>query len=37
MIDANESSKFWLGILNDLKNRGFEDALFFCVEGLTGF
>lgn len=36
-IGANESSKFWLGMLNDLKNRGVQDVLFFCVDGLTGF
>lgn len=36
-IGANESSKFWLGMLNDLKNRGVKEALFFCVDGLTGF
>ncbi|MPW27375.1 IS256 family transposase [Alkalibaculum sp. M08DMB] len=36
-IGANESSKFWLGILNDLKNRGLQEALFFCVDGLAGF
>lgn len=36
-IGANESSKFWLGMLNDLKNRGVEDVLFFCVDGLAGF
>jgi len=35
-IGENESSKFWLGILNDLKNRGVEDVLMFCVDGLTG-
>ena len=34
---ANESSKFWLGMLNDLKNRGIQDVLFFCVDGLSGF
>ena len=34
---ANETSKFWLGMLNDLKNRGVEDVLFFCVDGLAGF
>ena len=34
---VNESSKFWLGMLNDLKNRGVEEVLFFCVDGLTGF
>lgn len=36
-IGANESSKFWLGMLNDLKNRGVIDVLFFCVDGLSGF
>ncbi len=36
-IGANESSKFWLGMLNDLKNRGLTDVLFFCVDGLSGF
>ena len=36
-IGANESSKFWLGMLNDLKNRGVTDVLFFCVDGLTRF
>lgn len=34
---ANESSKFWLGVLNDLKNRGVEKVLIFCVDGLNGF
>lgn len=36
-VGANESSKFWLGMLNDLKNRGLTDVLFFCVDGLAGF
>ena len=36
-IGANETSKFWLGMLNDLKNRGVMDVLFFCVDGLPGF
>lgn len=36
-VGANESSKFWLGMLNDLKNRGVQDVLFFCVDGLSGF
>lgn len=36
-IGANESSKFWLGMLNDLKNRGVIDVLFFCVDDLTVF
>lgn len=36
-IGANESSKFWLAVLNDLKNRGIENVLIFCVDGLKGF
>ncbi len=36
-IGANESSKFWLSVLNDLKNRGVNDVLIFCVDGLKGF
>ena len=35
-IGDNESAKFWLGVLNDLRNRGVEDVLVFCVDGLTG-
>ena len=36
-IGANESSKFWLMVLNDLKSRGVKDILITCVDGLTGF
>lgn len=36
-IGANESSKFWLSVINDLKNRGVQDVLIFCVDGLNGF
>lgn len=36
-IGANESSKFWLSVLNDLKNRGVCNVLVFCVDGLNGF
>lgn len=36
-VGANEPSKFWLGMLNDLKNRGVKDVLFFCVDDLAGF
>lgn len=36
-MGANETSRFWLGMLNDLKNRGVKDVLFFCVDGLPGF
>ena len=36
-VGVGETSKFWLGMLNDLKNRGLRDVLFFCVDGLAGF
>ncbi|WP_139991461.1 IS256 family transposase [Paenibacillus paridis] len=36
-IGENESSKFWLSVLNDLKNRGVQDILITCVDNLTGF
>jgi transposase-like protein len=36
-IERNEGSKFWLGILNELKNRGLQDCLIAAVDGLTGF
>jgi putative transposase len=34
---VNESSKFWLGVLNDMVNRGVKDILIASVDGLTGF
>lgn len=36
-IKANESAKYWLGVLNEIKNRGVEDILIASVDGLTGF
>lgn len=36
-VGANESSKYWLGVLNGLKNRGVQDILIVSVDGLTGF
>lgn len=36
-VSQNEGAKFWLGILTELKNRGVEDILIACVDGLTGF
>ncbi len=36
-VGQNESAKFWLSILNGLKNRGVEDILIACVNGVTGF
>ena len=32
-----ESAKFWMSVLSDLKERGVEDILIACVDGLTGF
>jgi len=36
-VGANGASKFWLGMLNYLKDRGLKDVLSFCAEGLVGF
>ena len=36
-IEKNEGAKFWMGILNELKNRGSQDILIAAVDGLTGF
>ncbi len=36
-IGGNESAKYWVGVLNDLKSRGMQDVLIVCVDGLTGF
>ena len=36
-LSENEGAKFWLGILTELKNRGLEDILIACVDGLKGF
>ena len=36
-IDQSEGAKFWLGILNELRNRGVQDILIAAVDGLTGF
>lgn len=36
-VGENESAKFWVSIMNELKNRGVEDILIACVAGLTGF
>lgn len=35
-IGENESSKYWLGVLNELKNRGVQDIMVICADGLTG-
>ncbi|EEJ3798570.1 IS256 family transposase [Salmonella enterica subsp. enterica serovar Gaminara] len=33
----NEGAKFWLSVLTELKNRGVQDILIACVDGLKGF
>ncbi len=35
-VGENESSKYWLGVLNSLKNRGVKDILILCSDGLAG-
>ena len=36
-LGETEGAKFWLSCLTDLKNRGVNDLLIVCVDGLTGF
>ncbi len=36
-LSENEGAKFWLQVLTELKNRGVEQVLIACVDGLTGF
>lgn len=36
-IGESEGAKFWLSVCNDLKNRGVQDILIACVDGLKGF
>ncbi len=36
-IAQTEGAKFWLSILTELKNRGVQDVLIACVDGLKGF
>ena len=36
-FQANEGAKFWMQVLNDLKQRGVRDILICCVDGLKGF
>jgi transposase-like protein len=35
-VGDNESAKYWLSVLNELKNRGVKDILILCADGLTG-
>ena len=36
-LAETEGAKFWLSVLTELKNRGLEDILIACVDGLKGF
>ena len=36
-IGENEGAKFWLKVCNELKNRGVQDILIVCIDGLKGF
>ena len=36
-LGTNESSKYWLSVLNGLKSRGVSDILIASVDGLSGF
>ena len=35
-VGENESAKYWLSVLNELKNKGVKDVLIICADGLTG-
>ena len=36
-LSANESASYWLSVLTELQNRGVEDILIACIDGLAGF
>ena len=36
-LSANESASYWLSVLTELQNRGVDDILIACIDGLTGF
>lgn len=36
-LSDNESASYWLSVLTELQNRGVEDILIACIDGLTGF
>ena len=35
-VSDNESAKYWLSVMNELKNRSVKDVLIICADGLTG-
>lgn len=36
-LAENKGAKFWLKVLTELKNRGLQDFLIACMDGLRGF
>ncbi len=36
-VGGNESAKYWIGVLNEIRNRGTEDIFIISVDGLSGF
>lgn len=36
-ISENEGAKFWMSVLSEIKNRGVQDILIACIDGLSGF
>jgi len=36
-LSENEGANYWLSVLTDIQNRGVDDILIACVDGLTGF
>jgi len=36
-VGENETSKYWLTVLNDIQKRGIQDVLIFAIDGLNGF
>lgn len=35
-VGENESSEYWLGMMNELKNRGVKDVMIICADGFSG-
>ena len=36
-VSGNEGAKYWMSVLQNLKNRGMKDAFIICTDGLKGF
>lgn len=37
LLAENEGAKFWLNVLSEIENRGVNDILIACIDGLRGF